>query len=123
MKKAKQILIKLLCFALVFVMGGGVIFSAFSLTASAQEVTFDIDTSSPLEDLKGAIVDGETFTLVDYKRSQKSGKQVLTLYEYGYSAESPEHFNLYFYVYSSENDKYWYGSMEAASAEFFVEMK
>ena len=49
MKKAKRFLTCLLCFALVFVMGGGGIFSAFSLTASAATVTY---YSTVIDDLK-----------------------------------------------------------------------
>ena len=124
MSKAKRVLKSILCFALVFVMGGGSILSAFSLTANAEETSFNIDTSSPLDDLKGAIVDGESFTLADYVPGKKTEKEVITLYEYGYSADTPEHFNLYFYVYSPVKDQCWGGTAEYADkTEFSVEMK
>ena len=99
MKKAKRILIRMLCFALVFVMGGGGVFSAFSLTASAEEVAFDINTSSPLDDLQGATIDGAVFSVANFNASKINAWKVITLYEYGYSVQSPEYFNLYFYVY------------------------
>ena len=81
-------------------MGGEVIFSAFSVKASAEETTFDIKTSSALADLKGATVDGVPFSVASYNPSKKTEPSFITLCEYGYRANSVEDFDLYVYIYS-----------------------
>ncbi len=106
MKKAKRILTVLLCFALIFVMGGEVILSAFSLTASAEESAFDINTSDPLSDLEGATIEGVPFSTDNYNPSEVKADQLLTFLEYGYSNESSNDFGLFAYVYSNGNVLY-----------------
>ena len=98
MKKTKRILVAFLCFALVLVMGGEVIFSAFSVKARAEETAYDIKTSLPLEDLKGATIDGKPFSVANYNPAKKKEPCFITFCEYGYRAESVESFDAYVYV-------------------------
>ena len=100
MKKAKRFLTCLLCFALVFVIGGGVFFSAFSLTASAAETTFDINTSDPLEDLKGSTIEGVPFDVKNYNPKSKTYCELIMLAEVGYGSSDLVNYDVYIYVYT-----------------------
>lgn len=100
MSKAKRVLKSILCFALVFVMGGGSILSAFSLTANAEETSFNIDTSSPLDDLKGATIEGEPFDADNFSPKKKDKSELLLLAEVGYGAKDFSEYGLYAYVYT-----------------------
>ena len=104
MKKAKRFLTCLLCFALVFVMGGGGIFSAFSLTASAAETTFDINTSSPLDDLQGATIEGTPFSTEAFNADTVEVPFILNFLEYRYGSEE---FSLYFYLLIPKGTTIW----------------
>lgn len=99
MARAKRFLRIALCFALVLVLGGEVILSAFSLEASAAETAFDINTSDPLDDLAGSTIDGNPFNTSDYDPTISTDPELVLLYEYGFSPSNLSHYGLYVYVF------------------------
>lgn len=112
MSKAKRVLKSILCFALVFVMGGGSILSAFSLTASAAE-TWDIDTSNPLDDLQGSTIEGipfstEVFNYDALVAQGGKGVKILNFLEYRYGSED---YGLYIYYLAPKSGIIWDASI------------
>ena len=102
MSKKKRILTAILCFALVFVLGGEIILSAFFVKAQAAESTISIATSDPLDDLEGATVLGEEFDASKYVFKEDGEPQFLMMSEYAFTARNKKSgdFELYFYFYN-----------------------
>lgn len=97
----KRITIFIVLLALIFTMGGE-LFSAFAVTASAEENTIDIESSDPLEDLQGSTIEGSSFNLESYYFDQSKSTQLLSIieYEYSFKTDLKDNFALYVYVYN-----------------------
>lgn len=96
--KIKRVIMSFLCFALVLLLGGEVIFSAFSIKASAA--TSSLDTTDPLDDLEGSVIEGVPFDLKNYNFDVKKSTQVIAMIESGYSFKGYDDLELYVYVYN-----------------------
>ena len=99
--KAKRILLLFLCFAL-FVLSGDSIISAFFVKANAADALPTIATSDPLEDLKGATVAGQPFSLENFPASSDKASAVLSVAEFGYSYSSYTDYGFYIYIYNPQ---------------------
>lgn len=100
--KRKQIIqcALLSCFLVVFFVFAlfGMGFTATSVYAEATS----IETSDPLDDLDGAVIGGETFSIENYPWNLNSQPQMIYFAEYGYSyyANTDDDYALYIYVYN-----------------------
>lgn len=105
MKKTKRIAMLLVAFALCLCMSGEVILSAFCVSAAEVTQTVDLDTSDPLDDLDGCMIEGVGFSLQNWGFDKTKNTQVFNLLEYGYGYREKfkETLELYVYIYNPQN--------------------
>ncbi len=87
------------CFVIVFFL-----LTVFGMSYTATSVYADtsIETTDPLDDLDGAIIGGEEFSIDDYPWNVNSQPQMIYFAEVGYSlyANTDDDYALYIYVYN-----------------------
>ena len=76
------------------------LFTAPPVTVAEDDNIPAMLTSSVMDDLQSATVDGEKFDIKDYPRDDTANVRVITFQEFGYGYYSSEYYGLYFYIYN-----------------------
>lgn len=76
------------------------LFTAPPITVAEDDNIPAMLTSSVMDDLQSATIDGEKFDIKDYPRDDTANVRVITFQEFGYGYYSSEYYGLYFYIYN-----------------------
>ena len=90
--------------AVVMAISGQIRLSAFVFpTAYATEGesgAIYLDTSDPLDDLRGSIIAGQQFNLEEFSFDTDKDERVMSFIEYGYSFSDSSNLNFYIHIYN-----------------------
>lgn len=76
------------------------LFMAPPVTVAEDQSQPAMLTSSVMDDLQSATIDGQKFDIKDYPRDDTANVRVITFQEFGYGYYSSEYYGLYFYIYN-----------------------